>query len=292
MNDFIVHILCCVMFIQKIGANMKKFARFTLIWIIVSIMSGVIGYMWLINEISPVYSSTAQIYVVPGETAEASLRASDGGLKDDFAIVFKSNLVISDAQKAAGTTEALDSYITVNTPRNSNVIEIICNDPDQATAKQYVDAVAKSALKTTTIIPVEKISILSEGTSSGKAYMPHLYRYTAYLIIACSSICLFIELIIALLISSFSRKRQEDDEAEYNRYYGNVIKYSENKKDSLSDKEIKKSRKESAATLDDDLLLDESDDLDDNIFTDIQSNKETNYINEGSSSEVIGKISK
>jgi len=275
---------------------MKKFARFILIWILVSIMSGVIGYMWLINEISPVYSSTAQIYVVPGETAEASLRASDGGLKDDFATVIKSNIVISDAQKAAGTTEALDSYITVNTPRNSNIIQIICNNPDQATAKQYVDAVAKSALKITTIIPVEKISILSEGTSSGISYMPHLYRYTAYLIIAGSFICLFIEIIVALCISAFSRKRVEDDEAEYNRYYGNVIKYNKNLKNSLSGKEIKKARKESAATLDDDLLLDESDesdDLEDDIFNDIETDdedKEGDIINVGSSSDVIGKI--
>ena len=279
---------------------MKKFARFILIWILVSIMSGVIGYMWLINEISPVYSSTAQMYVVPGETEEASLRSSDGGLKDDFAVVFKSNLVISDAQRAAGTTEALDSYITVNTPGNSNVIQIICTNPDQATAKQYVDAVAKSALKTTTIIPVEKISILSEGTSSGVSYMPHLYRYTAYLIIASSFICLFLELIIALCISAFSRKRvEDDDEAEYNRYYGNVVKYNENLKKSLSGREIKKARKESAATLDDDLLLDDSDDsddsddLEDDIFNDIETDDEdekTDIINVGSSSEVIGKI--
>jgi len=270
---------------------MKKFARFLLIWMIVSILSGVIGYMWLINEISPIYSSTAQLYVVPGETAEASLRASDGGLKEDFAIVFKSNLVISDAQKAVGTTEDLNSYITVNTPRNSNVIEIICNDPDQATAKLYVDAVAKSALKTTTIIPVERISILSEGTASGYAVQPHLYRYTVYLIFAGSLICFFIELIVALLISAFGSKREEDEEAEYNRYYGNVVKYSENITKSESVKEIKKAKKESAASLDDGLSLDESEGMDLDILTDIQiDDEESDFTNEDSSSEVIGKI--
>jgi len=275
---------------QKIGANMKKFARFLLIWIIVSILSGIVGYMWLINDISSVYSSTAQIYVVPGETAEASLRASDGGLKEDFAVVFKSKLVISDAQKAVGTTEDLDSYITINTPRNSNIIEIICNNPDQATAKLYVDAVAKSALKTTTIIPVERISILSEGTAPGFAFKPHLYRYTAYLIVACSIICLFIELLVVLFISAFSRKKEEDDEAEYNRYYGNVVKYNENHKNLESGKEIKKAKKELAASLEDDLSLDESEDLEEDIFTDIKTDDESDFMNEDSSSEVIGKI--
>jgi len=265
---------------------MKKFARFLLIWIIVCIMSGVIGYMWLMNEISPVYSSTTQIYVVPGETAEASLRSSDGGLKEDFAIVFKSKLVIADAQKAAGTTEELDSYITVNTPPNSNIIEIVCNDPDQATAKLYVDAVAKSALKTTTIIPVEKLSILTEGTSTGISYKPHLYRYTAYLIIAGAFICFFMELIVALCISAFRKKREEDDEAEYNRYYGNVMKYNENLKKLDPIKEIKKSEKESAASLDDDLLLEEADEME----VDIQTDKEPDLSNEDSSSEIIGKI--
>ncbi|SEV81370.1 YveK family protein [[Clostridium] fimetarium] len=271
---------------------MKKFSRFLLIWIIVSILSGVAGYLWLMNEISPVYFSTTQLYVVPGETSEPSLRASDGGLKEDFAVVFKSNLVISDAQKSVGTSEDLASYISVNTPRNSNVIEIICYDPDQATAKQYVDAVAKSALKTTTIIPVEKISILAEGTSTGVAYKPHLYRYTAYLFLAGAFICFFIELIVALLISAFSKHKEEDDEAEYNRYYGNVVKYDENPKKSDVGKEIKKATKESAASLDDDLLLDDSEVVGVDVFIDTQADEEPDFINEESSSEVIGKIPK
>ena len=269
---------------------MKKFARFLLIWIIGCILTGVIGYMWLTNEISPVYSSTTQLYVVPGETAEGSLRSSDGGLKEDFAIVFKSNLVISDAQKAVGTSEDLASYITVNTPPNSNIIEIICNDPDQATAKLYADAVAKSALKTTTIIPVEKISILSEGTSTGISAKPHLYKYTAYLLVVGAFICFFIELIVALFISAFGRRKEEDDEEEYNRYYGNVVQYNENTKKSDSNKEIKKAKKESAASLDEDLLFDESEDMDVDIFTDIEEDKESDSINEDSSAEIIGKI--
>lgn len=271
---------------------MKKFARFSLILIIVSILGGVIGYMWLDNEISPVYTSTAQLYVVPGETSEASLRASDGGLKEDFAIVFKSNLVIGDAQKSVGTSEDLSSYITVNTPNNSNIIEIICNNPAQSTAKQYVDAVAKSALKTTTIIPIEKISILSEGTSSGISFKPDLYRYTAYITIACFSVCLFIELIVVLFISAFKRNKEEDDEAEYNRNYGNVLDYNENSRNVYTTKEIKKAEKQSAATLDNNVLLDEPETqiMEVDILNDIQTNKESNNIDVKSSSDVIGKI--
>lgn len=271
---------------------MKKLARFLLVLIIVSIMSGVIGYIWLDNKISPIFTSTTQLYVVPGETSEDSLRASDGGLKEDFAIVFKSNLVISDAQKYVGTSEDLSSYITVNTPRNSNIIEIICKNPAQSTAKQYVDAVAKSALKTTTIIPIEKISILSEGTSSGVSFKPNLYRYTAYITIACFSLCLFVELIVALLISAFKRNKEEDDEAEYNRNYGNVLEYSNNASKIYTNKEIKKAEKQSAATIDDDLLLDEPETeiMEVDILNDIETDEQSINVNIKSSSEVIGKI--
>ena len=118
------------------------------------------------------------------------------------------------------------------------------------------------------------------------AYKPHLYRYTAYLFLAGAFICFFIELIVALLISAFSKHKEEDDEAEYNRYYGNVVKYDENPKKSDVGKEIKKATKESAASLDDDLLLEEADEME----VDIQTDKEPDLSNEDSSSEIIGKI--
>ena len=65
---------------------MKKFSRCVLILIIVAILSGAAGYVYENKKIIPMYESTTQLYVVPGEENEASIRANNGGLKDDFTI--------------------------------------------------------------------------------------------------------------------------------------------------------------------------------------------------------------
>ena len=77
---------------------MKRFSRCVLILILVAILSGVGGYMYENKMIYPMYESTTQLYVVPGEENEASIRANNGGLKEDFTIIFKSSVVISAAQ--------------------------------------------------------------------------------------------------------------------------------------------------------------------------------------------------
>ena len=158
---------------------MKKFSRCALILIIVTLLGAIGGYIYESSTTTPMYTSTAKIIVTPGEKNEATVRATDGGLVKDFEIVFKSNVVISAAQKTAGTSEDIAKYLTVKTVPNSNIIELTITNPDQNTAKTYVDAIAKTAVKTTTIIPVESIQILSEGTSDGVATKPHLYYNTA-----------------------------------------------------------------------------------------------------------------
>lgn len=153
------------------------------------------------------YTSTTQLYVVPGEENEATVRAVNGGLKDDFIIVFKSNVVIQEAQRIAGTSEDIASYLTVSSPANSNIVEITCTNPDQNTAKQYVDAVAKTALKTTSIIPVKSIQILSEGTSTNTPVKPDLYRNTLMIAGACGAVCAVLEIIIVLILCAFKSRK-------------------------------------------------------------------------------------
>lgn len=202
---------------------MKKFSRCVLILIIVAIFSGAAGYVYENKKIIPMYESTTQLYVVPGEENEASIRANNGGLKDDFTIIFKSSVVISAAQRIAGTSEDIAQYLTVSSPANSNIVEIKCVNPDQNTAKKYVDAVASTAIKTTSIIPVKSIQILSEGTSSGVSFKPDLYKNTGIIAGTACAVCMFIEIIVCLIMSAF--KSKEDDfnhEYEYERRFGRM----------------------------------------------------------------------
>lgn len=228
---------------------MRKFSRCVLILLVVSIIAGISGYIYEEGQISPVYSSTAQLYVVPGEENEASVRASNGGLNNDFMIIFTSNVVISDAQKTLGTTEDISKYLTVSSPANSNIVEIKCINADQATAKSYVDAVAQTAIKTTSIIPVKSIQILSEGTSTNEAIRPDLYKKTGCIVGAAAGICFILEMIIVLIISAFKKPvDNSDDELEYERHYGKYANSNEeqllleNKDNNSSNKKQKRKK--------------------------------------------------
>ena len=200
---------------------MKKFSRCALILIIVTIISAIAGYIFENSTITPMYTSTAKLVVTPGADNEASLRAQNGALKNDFAIVFKSDVVISAAQKTAGTSEDIASYLTVKAVPDSNIIELICTNPDQSTAKTYVDAVAKNALKTTSIVPVSSIQVLEYGDESNNSFKPGLYRNTAVIAGITAAICLFIELIVVFAIGAFKQEEDNsDDETEYERRFG------------------------------------------------------------------------
>ena len=260
---------------------MKKFARCVLILILVVIISGVGGYFYEDNTITPMYESVAQLYVVPGTQSEASIRAKDGGLNKDFMIIFSSNVVIEAAQRIAGTTEDISQYLTVSSPADSNIVELKIVNPDQNTAKTYVDAVAQTAVKTTTIIPVESMQILSEGTSSGVSFKQHLYRNTIFIAGAAGVVCIFIEIIVCLILCAFKKKEDHsDDEYEYEARYGRYV-YPRHE---LIDSDAKRLPHENARKASSDDILaafdDEEDDDDEDIdflTKNVMKNAEADY---------------
>ena len=196
---------------------MRKIARGILLLILVTLLGGICAFLYEYNTIRDEHISVAKLYVVPGEANEESLRAKDGGLKEDFAIVFKSEVVISAAKQLAGTSDDIEKYLTVRTVANSNIIELIVSNVDQGTAKRYADAFASTAIKTTSIIPAESIQILSEGTDNNKAYKPGLITKTALLTGLVAAITLVLELIVGLFYVSFRRIPDNDEYYDYEK---------------------------------------------------------------------------
>ena len=200
---------------------MRKFARGILVLLLVTILGGVGSYLYEYNTIKDMYKSVAQLYVVPGEANEATLRAENGGLKDDFSIVLNSDVVLSAAKNLAGTSENLKKYLTVNSVANSNIIELVIVNPDQNTAKTYVDAIAATAVKTTTIIPVESIQILSEGTSTGDSFKPDLMLKTVRLTALVALVTFALEMLVLFFYLAFRKRPEiEDEYYDYEREYG------------------------------------------------------------------------
>ena len=262
---------------------MKKFARCILILILVAIISGVGGYIYENNTMTPMYESVAKLYVVPGSQNEASIRAKNGGLNHDFMIIFSSKVVIESAQRLAGTSEDISEYLTVSSPADSNIVELKVVNPDQNTAKAYVDAIAKTAVKTTTIIPVESMQILSEGTSDGVATKPDLYYYTALIMGAACAVCVFIEIVVCLILCAFKKKEDHsDDEFEYEARFGRYAyprrEYIETEADStkriVNDNKRKASSDDILAAFDDD--DDDDDEYDDSFLYQSSENSNAN----------------
>ena len=196
---------------------MRKIARGILVLILVTLLGGICAFLYEYNTIRDEHISVARLYVVPGEANEETLRAKDGGLKEDFAIVFKSEVVISAAKQLAGTSDDIEKYLTVKTVANSNIIELIVSNVDQGTAKRYADAFASTAIKTTSLIPAESIQILSEGTDNNKAYKPGLITKTALLTGLVAAITLVLELIVGLFYVSFRRIPDNDEYYDYEK---------------------------------------------------------------------------
>jgi capsular polysaccharide biosynthesis protein len=201
---------------------MKKFSRCALILIIVALLGAIGGYVFENSTTTPVYSSTARIIVTPGEKNEATVRATDGGLVKDFEVVFASSTVISAAQKTAGTSEDIGQYLTVNTVPNSNIVELTVTNPDQTTAKNYVDAVAKNVSKTTSILTVESIQVLEYGDESNIAFKPDVLKNAGIIAAIVAAICLVVELIIVFVLNAFKDDDESDEELTYGRGYGMV----------------------------------------------------------------------
>ena len=270
---------------------MKKFARCILILILVAILSGVGGYIYENKTMTPMYESIAKLYVVPGSQNEASIRAKNGGLNHDFMIIFSSKVVIESAQRLAGTSEDISEYLTVSSPADSNIVELKVVNPDQNTAKAYVDAVAKTAVKTTTIIPVESMQILSEGTSDGVATKPDLYYYTALIMGAACAVCVFIEIVVCLILCAFKKKEDHsDDEFEYEARFGRYAyprrEYIETEADStkriVNDNKRKASSDDILAAFDDD----DDDEYDDSFLYQSSDNSNANVAESEKTPEV------
>ena len=198
---------------------MRKFARRVLIILLCAILGGLAGIVYTFVHDPALYTSESQLYVVPGDS-EDMLRSSDGGLKQDFAIVFKSSVVMDTVKAALGTKEEIENNLEITTPANSNIIVLKYSAKTAEDAKKTVDEIARTAVRTTTIVPVTSISILQEGTLPEKAQRlnmrPNAIRGTVL-----GAAVSFIVCILAALFSNAFRPKKEDEEKDM--LYANVL---------------------------------------------------------------------
>lgn len=100
--------------------------------------------------LTPVYSSTAMLYVLSKETTLTSLADLQIGsqLTKDYRIIITSRPVLEDVIESLNldmTYKQLRNIITIANPSESRILTITITDPDPRLAKQMVDQVANTA---------------------------------------------------------------------------------------------------------------------------------------------------
>lgn len=121
--------------------------------------------------VTPVYSSTAKLYVINREYGEDVVTWSDvqtgAVLAQDFMILVKSRPVTEEVIQQLGLDmdpEALAGMVSVDVPMDSRVMDITATHPDRLTAKLIVDAVAEiSSQQLVNVMGMDKVNIVEEG---------------------------------------------------------------------------------------------------------------------------------
>lgn len=151
-----------------------------IIIILVGIMAGVSTLLITKFCISPVYQSSTKLYVInranDGATTLMDLQSSSQ-LTKDYKILVTSRPVLEQVIKQLKlevSYKELSEQITVNTPTDTRVLEIIVDSTDPYRAKEIADLVADiSATSICDVMQIEKVNIIEEGNLPTEAISPN-----------------------------------------------------------------------------------------------------------------------
>lgn len=153
--------------------------------IIVGILGAVIAGAYSYFMLVPIYASTAKIYVINRQIDDVTTWSdlqSGTYLARDFMILVKSRPVTEEVIKKLNldmTHEQLSAMISVTTPPDTRVLEIMVSHPDPHMAKQLTDAIAQvSSDRLVSVMEMKKVNIIEHGNTPQYPTSPNLMRNT------------------------------------------------------------------------------------------------------------------
>ena len=145
--------------------------------IIASVTGMVSSYL-----ITPIYTSTAKLYILSKSTSITSLADIQLGtqLTQDYMVLVKSRPVVTQVinnLELDMTYEGLSGIITVTNPSNTRILAIEANYPDALMAKKIVDEFSKvSKSQIAKIMDAEEPTIVEEGYVSPLPSSPNVKK--------------------------------------------------------------------------------------------------------------------
>lgn len=133
------------------------------------LISLIVSTCYSLLNIFPSYSCTARLYIINKE--ENSLSSGDlavsTSLARDFEIIINDDAIIGEVAQALNykySASQIKSFISVDNPSNTRIIELTAITPNAEAAKQITSSICDIAQdKLIDIMGVDRISVVSKG---------------------------------------------------------------------------------------------------------------------------------
>lgn len=195
------------------------------------ILAVLIALLYSLLFLTPMYSSTAKMIIINKQEystlGEMELSASSM-LAKDFSEIINDKLVLTDVAKKLDnkyTASQLKSYITVNNPLSTRIIEVTVLSPDAKDSKKIADSIcAVSQEKLVELMGLDRITVISNGDVAKSPSNPNTGKNVVLGILLGSIIGL--SAIVLIYLTSNKINSPEDIEKYINVSVLSVIPYN------------------------------------------------------------------
>lgn len=160
---------------------LRKWYVILIIGILGALITGIISNLF----ITPIFTSTSKLYIINRQQDDITTWSdmqSGEFLAKDFRVLVKSRPVTEEVirnLKLNMTHEQLTSMISIHTPEETRILDIMVSYTDPGMAKKIVDEVARvSSEQLVNIMEIKKINIVEEGNLPLSPTGPNVGRNT------------------------------------------------------------------------------------------------------------------
>lgn len=176
---------------QDLEINVKELVLVLLkrVWIsvIAAILCGALGTMYATNFITPMYNSRARLYIIgsqnTGSFSSSELSAYENLTKDYLNLIKSRTILESVIEKndLKMNINQLLSCVSVASPEDTRIIDVIVTYPDPAMAKKICDSICSEVQqKVIERMKSEQVTIWDWGHLSIYPISPNVNKYTMF----------------------------------------------------------------------------------------------------------------
>ena len=134
--------------------------------------SFIISVVYSAFIVTPMYTSTAKLYVINKASASNQITSTDFNistyLTNDFKDLLRDEAILTEVAtdlKDKYTTGALQNFIEVDSPENTRIIEIKVKSPNAKDSKKIADSICRiSEEKLAEIMGLDRVKVIRNGS--------------------------------------------------------------------------------------------------------------------------------